>query len=187
MVYINCRRLWQVGETLFLLGPGGVGKSTLGQELAQQLGWTLVDLDKLFCQEVGDIGGLIAQKGYDRYRAENLDLAEQRFAAVASPTIFVSSSGFLAAPPDSSDFTRAASLVRRGFGITLLPSLDIDRAAQIVVARQLTRGFGFVREIEDRKFRQRFPIYQSIGDGLVVSTAEPKVIAAELIKTLAIV
>ncbi|MBU1306769.1 MAG: AAA family ATPase, partial [Alphaproteobacteria bacterium] len=30
---------------MFLLGPGGVGKSTLGRALAQLLGWPLIDLD----------------------------------------------------------------------------------------------------------------------------------------------
>jgi shikimate kinase len=70
--------------------------------------------------------------------------------------------------------------------VTLLPSLDIDRATDIVVARQLTRGFGFVQSSEERKFRQRFPIYQTIGDALVVSTADAPAIADDLITTLAI-
>ncbi|MDV3251737.1 shikimate kinase [Devosia sp. BK] len=186
MVYINCRRPWQAGETLVLLGPGGVGKSTLGRELSRRLGWALIDLDELFCSVIGNIGEVIAQKGYDHYRAENLALGERCFADLKSPAIFVSSSGFLAAPPDSSDFTRAAALVEKGYGVTLLPSLDIDRATDIVVARQLTRGFGFVQSSEERKFRQRFPIYQTIGDALVVSTADAPAIADDLITTLAI-
>lgn len=183
-MHVARRRDWSDGMPLVLLGPGGVGKSTLGRALSKRLGWELIDLDALFCEKIGNIGDVIADSSYDHYRAANLDLAERRFEEISAPAIFVTSSGFLSAPQDSEDFARASSLAQRGYGITLLPSLDIERATEIVVARQLKRGFGLVEEQEQRKFRQRFPIYLALGDALVVSTEEPESIAEAVITAL---
>ena len=62
--------------------------------------------------------------------------------------------------------------------MTLLPSMNIDIATSIVVERQLTRGFGFQRDAEARKFRERFDIYRDEGDMLVMSAGTPSQIAA---------
>jgi shikimate kinase len=177
LTHIELRRPWREDETVFLLGPGGVGKSTLGRALAAVLGWPLVDLDLEFCDRLALIGDFITEHGYERYRAANLALAQDLLASAIGPTIFVTASGFLAAPPATPDYRQARQLVGTGYGVTLLPSLDINVATPIVVQRQLGRGFGMVRETEDRKFRDRFVIYQGEGDALVVSTDAPANVA----------
>ena len=180
--HIEARRLWRPDEVVILLGPGGVGKSTLGRELARQLGWPLVDLDLEFCERLAIIGDFIAAHGYERYRAANLALAQDLLASAIAPMILVTSSGFLAAPPETQDYRQSRQLVATGYGLTLLPSLDVDIATSIVVQRQLGRGFGFVRETEDRKFRDRFAIYRDQGDALVVSSEAPAIAASAVIE-----
>lgn len=167
-----------------LLGPGGVGKSTLGRVLAAALDWPLLDLDLEFCARIEVIGPFIAAHGYARYRAENLALAERLLGDAPSPAIFVTASGFLAAAPGSSDRRRADRLVAANYGVTLLPSLDLERATAIVVARQLTRGFGLEFQSEEQKFRERFATYRASGDMLVCSVAPPDRIAAGVIGSL---
>jgi len=179
--HIVMRRRWAAGETVFLLGPGGVGKSTLGRELARQLGWPLIDLDLEFCERLEVIGPFIATHGYARYRAENLALAGRLVAAGPGPNVFVTSSGFLAARRDSADHASAQRIVATGYGITLLPSLDVEVATSIVVARQLTRGFGLQRVSEEQKFRARFQIYREAGEMLVVSAGDPASTAGAVI------
>lgn len=183
-IHIEMRRPWRQGGRLMLLGPGGVGKSTLGRALAETLGWSLIDLDLAFCERIAVIGPFIAAHGYERYRAENLALAERLLGETPPSTVFVTSSGFLVAATGTDDRRRAERLVTGGYGITLLPSLDIDTATSIVVERQLTRGFGFERQPEERKFRGRFAIYRETGDMLVASTAPPQQIAAAVVGTL---
>lgn len=182
--HIATRRQWVAGETIFLLGPGGVGKSTLGRELSRQLGWQLIDLDLEFCERIEVIGDFIAAHSYERYRAENLVLAETLATAAAGPTVFVTSSGFLAGKPGSDDHASARRIVATGYGVTLLPSLDVDVATSVVVARQLTRGFGFEQAAEEQKFRQRFRVYRDAGEMLVVSVADPVGVAAAVVDRL---
>lgn len=183
---IDIRRPWRAGETLFLLGPGGVGKSTLGRELAGVLNWPLIDLDLEFCKRLDLIGPFITRHGYQRYRDENLALAGVLLSEVTGPRIFVTASGFLAAPVGTPDNIEARRLVSTGYGIVLLPSRDIEIATPIVVERQLQRGFGLQRTSEDQKFRQRFQILINEGDALVISQNLPSEIAVALVDALAL-
>lgn len=174
---INMHRPWRSGETIFLLGPGGVGKSTLGLVLAGRLNWPLIDLDLEFCKDIAEIGRFIRENSYEAYRAENLLLAQRLVARAEGPMVFVTASGFLAAELRSSDYAQARALMQTGYGITLLPSLDIEHATALVVERQLKRGFGLERESENSKFRARFGRYRGQGDMLVVSSAPAEDVA----------
>lgn len=159
-------------EHIFLIGPGGVGKSTLGLALATRMKWPLVDLDLEFCDRLGLIGPFIASRGYEAYRLQNLQLAAELLRTLVQSTIFVTSSGFLAAEPHSDDYRMASALVGTGYAVSLLPTLDLALATAIVVDRQMKRGFTFDREGETAKFQHRFHVYRDEGDMLVVS-AEP--------------
>lgn len=183
---IEIRRPWKPQETLFLLGPGGVGKSTLGSELARILNWPLIDLDLEFCSRLDLIGRFISQHGYERYREENLALAKALLSESAGRQIFVTASGFFAAPAGTPDNIEARRLVSTGYGIVLLASLDIEIATPIVVQRQLQRGFGLEKTSEDQKFRHRFQILINEGDALVISQAQPAQIASALVYALAL-
>ena len=141
-------------------------------------------MDLEFCERIEVIGDFIATRGYEPYRAENLALAETLAGAVSGPAVFVTSSGFLAGKSGSGDHASAHRLVGTGYGVTLLPSLDVDVATSVVVARQLTRGFGFEQASEDQKFRQRFRIYRDAGEMLVVSVGDPVGVAAAVVDRL---
>ena len=68
----------------------------------------------------------------------------------------------------------------------MLPSLDVEQATQIVVARQLSRGFDFTRATEEPKFRARFAIYKDEGDAQLIGVAPAPEMAATLVRELGI-
>ena len=64
-------------NTLFLIGPGGVGKSTVGALLAQAMSYRFIDLDSEFCEQVLNIRQYIQRNGYERYVRENAALCSR--------------------------------------------------------------------------------------------------------------
>lgn len=182
---MQSHRSWKNQDVVFLVGPGGVGKSSLGSLLAPRMDRVLLDLDLIFCDRIGTIGPYIDAYGYEAYRAANLRLATHLVGAPAPKCVFVTSSGFLAAAPGTQDRASAQALLGLGYVITLMPSSDIDEASHIVVERQIRRPFGFVGESEDRKFRARVEAYCDAADLLVVSQAPAEVIADAVAAALA--
>lgn len=166
---------------IFLIGPGGVGKTSAGRELAALLGSAFVDLDQAFCDRIAPIDAFLRAEGYERYIEANAALFDTLCLSHGSDVVMPLSSGFLATHirPDLVERNRQA-VRRSGVSVLLLPSLDADAAAEIVVERQLRRGFGLQRQRELEKFRARFPAYLGLGDLRVVSTQPPAEIAAEI-------
>jgi shikimate kinase len=184
-VGITVRRPWTNPAALFLVGPGGVGKSTLGAVLAPALGRAFIDLDSEFTARIGPIGDFIRGRGYPRYAAENSALAQALVQAATEPLVFVASSGFLASDASPDLLTANLALVRAGYAITLSPAEDIEAAAAIVVERQLGRGFGLEREREGRIFRTRFGAYWNLADMTVVASGPPGDTASAIAARLA--
>ena len=59
---------------IFLIGPGGAGKTTAGALLAKRLGRPFIDLDHRFAEQHGDISRFVDQYGYGVYARANVDL-----------------------------------------------------------------------------------------------------------------
>jgi shikimate kinase len=56
-------------RNVFLIGPRGSGKSTLGEALAKRLGFAFVDTDEIVISEAGrTIEELVSAEGWDRFR-----------------------------------------------------------------------------------------------------------------------
>lgn len=170
----------------FMIGPGGVGKSTVGVLLAERLGYACIDLDDVFCARVGNIRHYIAHQGYESYVRQNAQLCRDIIAeSQDSNTIIILSSGFLATDirPDIIMANRRL-VADKGKSIRLLPSKHFTVAKQCIVTRQLTRSYGLNREKEIEKISLRFKEYLEMGDYRIYSMASPEVIVNEIIKLL---
>ncbi len=53
---------------IVLVGPMGVGKTTVGRKLANALGLRFIDTDQLFATEHGDISAFFTQHGENEFR-----------------------------------------------------------------------------------------------------------------------
>ena len=174
-------------KLVFIVGPGGSGKSTAGKILAERLGYGFVDLDYAFCERIGIIGDYIDEHGYRAYSSANSRLFDQLLIEHPSRTVFPLSSGFLV-HEDSPALVRKHKLLleRAGVSILLLPSESLGEATSIIVPRQLGRGIpGLVESTERRKLASRFPRYKGFGDIKVFSSADPSTVADLMMAELA--
>ncbi len=67
-----------------------------------------------------------------------------------------------------------------GFSVVLLPSESLEESTEIVVNRQLQRGFVLQEDRERVKFVKRYPLYKSFGDIQIFSCEGPEEIAQEM-------
>lgn len=78
-----------MNNCIFLVGYRGVGKTTVGRELAKTLGYTFFDTDeKIVQQQEVTIAELVATKGWDNFRGLESDvlasLKDERALVVAT-------------------------------------------------------------------------------------------------------
>lgn len=170
---------------VFLIGPGGAGKSTSGKILAEKLGHKLIDLDMEFMNQVGHIGLFIDSFGYEKYARRNSELFYLLLNNCSEDIVFVLSSGFLVHKGHEELVSKhVKTLKTNGTSILLLPSEDKNEAVEIIVKRQLSRGIELKEKDERRKITERYDKYLKFGDIKVFSQDTPEVIAEEMFKNL---
>jgi shikimate kinase len=77
-------------KPIVLIGPMGVGKSTIGKKLAKKLGLTFVDTDLMIVKEHGPIPEIFKDKGEAVFRSyEELAVAD----ALKSPQVIATGGG----------------------------------------------------------------------------------------------
>ena len=173
-------------ELIFIVGPGGSGKSTAGKVLAERLGYGFVDLDYVFCERLGIIGDYIDQNGYKAYCAANSALFDRLLVDHPSRHVFPLSSGFLV-HEDSPELVRKhRRLLRRsGISVLLLPSRSLSATMDVIIPRQMQRGYpGLTEDRERAKLARRFSRYKRFGDVKIFSSADPSTVADMMMSEL---
>ena len=161
-------------RNVFLIGPGGVGKTSCGRNLAELLGCEFIDLDEKFMSGPGHIGQYISEHGYAKYVRENSKLFFEHINQSAEPLVAALSSGFLIAEVEIETVEKNKFAVKNGHSVLLLPHADPDECADIIVSRQVQRGLNLREEIERPKFLGRLPVYMSLADQVTVIQGTPE-------------
>jgi shikimate kinase len=79
-------------DIIVLVGPMGVGKSTVGRKLAKMLGLKFIDTDSVFVEEHGRISDFFEQHGEPRFR----ELEEEALAkSLVSPAVVATGGGVI--------------------------------------------------------------------------------------------
>lgn len=160
---------------IFIIGPGGVGKTTCGKLFAEKISFDFIDIDLEFMNRIGDIDNHIEEQGYLSYRHNNSNLFYELMKEPNNDTVFALSSGFLA---DDSDLTEHMNSIHNsGLSILLLPSRSLEETEKIIVTRQLSRGLNCKEDKERQKIRERFYRYLQFGVIKIFSTDPPKSVA----------
>jgi shikimate kinase len=175
-------------DVIYLIGPGGAGKSTAGARLARELGYNLIDLDEYFVAHSGDISGYLCSHTYFEYATRNFTNYLLAMTAISSPTVFVLSSGFMVYPaeidPGYSGTRDAVEMAPLTF--LLMPSFDFEDCVAMIVERQLSRPYlRSNRGSEERRIRERFCQYLALRCQRVSTGVAPERVVSELIARVA--
>jgi shikimate kinase len=176
------------GPVVHLIGPGGAGKSTAGALLAQELGYSLVDLDEYFLAHTGDISAFLASHTYFEYAARNLANYHQAVERISGPAVLVLSSGFMVYPPEIDPGYLATRDSIEGDALTflLMPSFELESCVSIIVERQLARTYlPGDRDREERRIRERYGRYAALRCQRVSTEVPPERVVADLIARMA--
>jgi shikimate kinase len=167
---------------IHLIGPGGAGKSTVAPQLAALLGWTALDLDRLFESRHGSIDDFIRFHGYAAYASANIET----FLATPTqpPAVFALSSGFMtygaAAHPLWQHIQHTIAAAATTF--LLIPSLDVETCVVEIVRRQASRPLPLPRSAqrEEAVIRDRLPRYLALPVRRVTTMRPAAAVANEI-------
>jgi shikimate kinase len=167
---------------LVLVGFMGAGKTTVGQAVAERLGWRFADLDRLIeAREGRTVPQIFAEDGEERFRYLECKTLEE---VVAAPD-----SQFLVLALGGGAFVSKA--VRELLAAHDIPIVWLDapaeelfrRCEQPEVVRPLRRGFQEFSEL----YEQRLSSYRQAYLHVVTNAKEISAVADEIIEELALV
>lgn len=92
---------------LFLVGPMGVGKTTIGKKVAKRLGVEFADTDKLIVADHGPIAEIFKNHGEDNFRK----LESETLASLAEFEGIVATGGGIVLENQNRDFLKQRTVV----------------------------------------------------------------------------
>ncbi|TCP95749.1 shikimate kinase [Cricetibacter osteomyelitidis] len=166
-------------RNIFLIGPMGAGKSTIGRQLAQLLNMEFVDSDHEIEQRAGaDISWIFDVEGEDGFRKRETriinELSQQQ-------GIVLSTGGGAILSKETRNHLSA-----RGIVIYLKTSVDKQfQRTQRDKKRPLLQGVEDARQVLEHLAKIREPLYEEIAD-ITFSTDEQgaKLMANQLIELI---
>jgi shikimate kinase len=166
-------------RNIFLIGPMGAGKSTIGRQLAQQLNMTFYDTDQEIERSTGaDISWVFDVEGEEGFR--------QREEKIVS--LLTEKQGIVLATGGGSINSRETRnrLSARGVVIYLETTIDKQLArTQRDKKRPLLRNGGGSRSSLEKLAIERNPLYEEIADFTIQTDQQSaKVVASQIIEQL---
>ena len=145
---------------IVLVGPAGVGKTTVGKKLANSLGVSFVDTDALFVKDHGPISEFFAQNGEYAFRK----LEEDYLAFSLTQKAVISTGGGVVLSSINQEAMKSATVVY----------LSTDGTHMQKRISQGNRPL-IKNGIEDwrRLYDQRKPLYESVADITIDCSGHP--------------
>lgn len=165
-------------QRIFLVGPMGAGKSTIGRLLSQRLAWAFVDLDTDIERRCGaNIPWIFDVEGEEGFRARETSVLEE--LSLSDETVLATGGGVVLR-----EYNRTL-LKERGLVVFLKTSVEqlVERTA-----RDRNRP---LLQVPDREQRirdilsERLPLYNEVAD-LVIETdgMTPQAVVSRIVRTV---
>lgn len=164
--------------SIYLIGPMGAGKTTIGKLLAKYLGRQFVDCDWYIAEQTGaDIPWIFEKEGEQGFRnRETKALSE----LVEQPNIIMATGGGAVGRAENRE------LLRKGLVIYLDASVDTQLSRTKKDKNRPLLQTSNPRAVLEELYRKRDPLYRETAD-LIVPTgrAYPKQMISDLLEVLA--
>jgi shikimate kinase len=163
-------------KKIILIGPMGVGKSTLGKILAQKLNWRYIDNDVDMATQSGmTIAQLSALPVPELHKIEAEFI--KRVIQQDAPLI----SGAAASVIENEDIRE---MLKNVYAVYLSISVEkaIERASTGTVGRQALTGEG--TQILRERFARRDPLYRSVASLIIEQSGSPENDAEIILKAI---
>jgi shikimate kinase len=164
---------------LWLVGMMGVGKSEVGQLVANRLNLGFVDSDATISEREGrTIPEIWAGNGEERFRDLEAEVIAQVAGSERSQVIATGGGSVLRR-------TNRAAMQASGrvVWLTAPPSVLASRLADSL-DRPLLTGAGTLEERINELLEQRWSVYENLADGVVDATSADSVTVAHLVEQL---
>jgi len=161
-------------KVISLLGLRGAGKTTIGKALADRLGVSFFELDRLVEAEAGmTLGELFAMHGEDYYRRVEL-LALKRFLGMDKPAVLATGGGLVTSP----EAFRLLKEKTRSAWLKAAPEEHWDRVVKQGDLRPMQNRPQAMTELK-RRLKEREPLYSTAELTCVTSRRSvPQVVSA---------
>ncbi|MBM7142423.1 hypothetical protein GP481_18305 [Acinetobacter sp. 105-3] len=172
---------------MLLLDPFIFRGDYLAKQFAIDFGAIYYDLDEHFILKIGNISQFIAKYGYKEYAIKNIELYKNLITTINPDlvNIIVCSSGFMTYPNELMESYPEikTQIEKSSLTFLLLPSFELEICVKEIVKRQLQREYlNCSLCSEERKIRNRFPLYINLKCQRILTNEEPQKIACELYK-----
>lgn len=170
--------LAKVLPSIFLVGPMGAGKTTIGKLLAKRLGREFIDCDHYIVAQTGaDIPWIFAKEGEEGFRDRETRALEE---LTAMPNIVMATGGGAVGREEN------RKLLQQGFVIYLEASVDTQLIRTKKDKNRPLLQNDNPRATLEALYQKRHPLYQEVATIIVpTGRAYPKQMVADLLEILA--
>lgn len=164
--------------SIFLVGPMGAGKTTIGKLLAKRLGREFIDCDHYIVAQTGaDIPWIFAKEGEEGFRDRETRALEE---LTAMPNIVMATGGGAVGREEN------RKLLQQGFVIYLEASVDTQLIRTKKDKNRPLLQNDNPRATLEALYQKRHPLYQGVATIIVpTGRAYPKQMVADLLEILA--
>ena len=173
-----------MNKNIFFVGPASVGKTTVGELLAEKLNYKFVDIDAEFRKRIALIPDYVKSKGYVEYCEANSILTDKLIEENQERTVFATPSGFLVHDYSPHLIEKHLNMLKNYISILLLPHRNPLEGVDLIIKRQADRWGDVKPEVERTRFLERFEKYKNYGDIQAYSQESPEIIAEEILSKL---
>lgn len=168
---------------VYLIGARASGKTTVGCQLAEKLGYPFLDLDAFISQGQGQrVADIVASQGWTGFRQLESQYLRKACASAADGNLVVATGGGVAQEANNRAFMRASGKI-----IWINTSCDaiLKRLAREPLAEQRPSLTGRPLEVETRDIvASREPIYRECCHFEVSGDEPPEVVCQSILSCL---